>query len=351
MAWREPFRVSYNINTKQTKEKKVSNIRKWADEQQFVAQPISVNKTPEGMIVPRVTLLTCTEDPLGANAAMGRMYKGIPTYSMADITDEERLQFFQDSMATHLKAPLEAIKFHFFIEGVTRSFTHQMVRQRTAVYAQESLRFAVKEELADEVSIPPSIAALAKHHPTRQEWDKAVDQANKTYNFLVANGIPAEDARGLMPHAVTTRLNYVTDLRNLAEHAGNRLCTQAQFEWRSVFLGIIKAIREYTPDFGWAGASEEQAKEQWEARYRWQFQAIAESALFRPICYQLGKCPFKASFDRACTIRQRVDTLSANGVPSSEWHTSIAGDLHISNREWLLDPGAARLVSGGGGHD
>jgi flavin-dependent thymidylate synthase len=208
----------------------MTTIRKWADEQQFVAPPMEANRDDRGMIVPRVTLLWMTPDPLGANAAMGRMYKGIPTYSMADITDDERKQFFADSMATHLKAPLEAIKFHFFIEGVTRSFTHQMVRQRTAVYAQESMRFAVKENMADELSLPPSIAELPVNHPTRQKWDEAVAKVSDTYNFLVANGIPAEDARGLAPHATTTRLNYVTDLRNLSEHAGNRLCTQAQFE-------------------------------------------------------------------------------------------------------------------------
>lgn len=332
--------------------------RKWADEQQFVAQPMQANRTPDGMIVPKVTLLWMTPDPLGANAAMGRMYKGIPTYNLADITDEERRQFFEDSMATHLQAPLEAIKFHFHIEGVTRSFTHQLVRQRTAVYAQESLRFAVKEDLVEEVSVPPSIAALPKNHPTRQNWDNALKVAGDTYNFLVANGIPAEDARGLMPHAVTTRTNFVTDLRNLSAHAGNRLCTQAQFEWRVVFLGMVKAIREYTPDFSWiesfAGTALEDIKEDWEEKYRWQQQMIADSGLFRPICYQLGKCPFKASFDRACTIRERVDKFAATGIPSAHWGNYLqndpANEVNISTSEWLLDPAAARLT-GGGGHD
>jgi thymidylate synthase ThyX len=46
-----------------------------------------------------------------------------------------------------LKAPLEAIDFHFMVEGVTRAHTHQEVRQRTAVFAQESMRFAVKDKI------------------------------------------------------------------------------------------------------------------------------------------------------------------------------------------------------------
>lgn len=335
-----------------------TEIRRWGDDQQFLAAPIEADRTESGLIIPKVTLLWMTPDPLGANAAMGRMYKGIPTYSMADITDEERRQFWEDSQATHLKAPLESIKLHFFIEGVTRSFTHQMVRQRTAVYAQESMRFAVKEHMADEVSMPPSIAGLAEDHPARRIWDEAIDNVSVAYNMLVDAGIPSEDARGLAPHAVTTRLNYVTDLRNLSDHAGNRLCTQAQFEWRIVFLGIVQAIRSYTPDFSWA--ADPGLKAVWRNKMAWQFEAIADSAIFRPVCYQLGHCPFKASFDRACSIRDRVDAFAAAGVPSYGWVHDVgvpqphgAGSKIIKaihNYEWLEDPAAARLV-GRGGHD
>jgi hypothetical protein len=153
-----------------------------------------------------------------------------------------------------------------------------------------------------------------------------------------------------MPHAVTTRLNMIIDLRNLAEHAGNRLCTQAQFEWRIVFLGIVNAIRNYTPDFSWNGVPRVSADE-WEERYRWQFEMLADSALFRPVCYQLGRCPFKASFDRACSIRERVDNFASHGIPSSEWSTQYpAGLPAIQFKEWLADPAAARQTSGDAGH-
>jgi thymidylate synthase (FAD) len=338
----------------------MTDIRRWGDDQQFLAAPMRADRTEKGLIIPKVSLLWMTPDPLGANAAMGRMYKGIPTYSMADITDEERRQFWADSQATHLKAPLESIKLHFFIEGVTRSFTHQMVRQRTAVYAQESMRFAVKENMADEVSMPPSIASLAEDHPARVIWNSAIEDVSAAYNALVDAGIPSEDARGLAPHAVTTRLNYVTDLRNLSDHAGNRLCTQAQFEWRIVFLGIVDAIRNYTPDFSWITNDNARtiALQEWEWRMAWQFRMIADSSIFRPVCYQLGHCPFKASFDRACSIRERVDVRAAVGSTDSEkWHKPMLGapwnpdyrDDGIRNEEWLTDPSAARLV-GGSGH-
>lgn len=331
------------------------DIQSWADAHQYDAAPMQANRDEQGNIIPKVTLLWMTPDPLGALAAMCRMYEGKATYSFNELTDDERHRYLEQVQKTHLKAPLEAIKLHFFIEGVTRSFTHQMVRQRTAAYAQESMRFAVKENMAEEISLPPSIAALSRKDSRRQMWDEAVAKTSDVYNFLIANGIPAEDARGLAPHATTTRLNYVTDLRNLAEHAGNRLCTQAQFEWRLVFMGIVQAIREYRPDFSWLLDHHVGFENEWDQKFRWQFTRIANSGLFRPICYQLGRCQFNADFDRSCTIRQRVDTFADMGIKSENWgdqkYLDNCGEQAINPAEWLLDPAAARKTSGGGGHD
>lgn len=298
----------------------MTDIQGYADKAMFKSAPMQADRDSNGNIVPTVHLLSITPDPLGSVAAMCRMYEGKPTYSLEDISDAERHHYFQQALATHLKAPLEAIKFHFFIEGVTRSFTHQMVRQRTAVYSQESLRFAVKDDLAADMSVPPSLSDFKDDDPRRVIWDRTVAEIQRGYEQLISAGIPQEDARALMPHGITTRLNYITDLRNLAEHAGNRLCTQAQFEWRAVFTGMVKAIGEYLEH----GVPMSQA---------WQYRAIAESNLFRPVCYTMGKCPFQATFDRACTIRERADRGAFD---------------EINPAEWLLDSTSARV--GGSGH-
>jgi thymidylate synthase (FAD) len=104
-------------------------IVKFADDAMHQAAPIQ--REPGEPVRPKVHLLSATPDPLGVIAAACSMYGGKPCYSLADITDEDRKYHWQQAMATHLKAPLEFVHFHFFIEGVTRSFTHQMVRQRT----------------------------------------------------------------------------------------------------------------------------------------------------------------------------------------------------------------------------
>jgi flavin-dependent thymidylate synthase len=283
-----------------------NEMQRWADQAMFEAAPMEDTQ-------PKVHLIWATPDPLGAVAAMCRMYEGKPTYNLGDVTDDEREHYWEQVQKTHLKAPLESIVFHFFIEGVTRSFTHQMVRQRTAVYAQESLRFAVKENMVGEAALPPSI-----NTPQRQEhWGRALGVIQASYNQLIADGVPAEDARGLLPHATTTRLNYVTNLRNLIDHAGNRLCTQAQFEWRSVFIELVKAVRDYEPPIDHAS----------NVSQNWQFQFMVQSAIFKPVCFQLGHCPFTAVFDRQCTIRSRVQ----------------AGQFdQIDPHEYMSDPTAGR---------
>lgn len=311
---------------------------KWADRAMFHAEP-HPNYTETHGVLPKVHLLWMTPDPLGAVAAMCEMYKGNVVRSLADLSDDQRRQALDDTMATHLRAPLEAVKFHFLFDGVDRAFTHQHVRQRTAVYAQESMRFAVVEDLPRNTSLPPTISALPQDDPARVTWDAALEDIGRAYEALVANGIPAEDARGLLPHATATRLHYVTDLRNLTDHAGNRLCTQAQFHWRLVFSQVVNAIRTHANDPH--VLSEE----------RWQYSAIANSSLFRPVCYQLNRCPFKASFDRACSIRSRVDAYATAGVPSDKWgeetilYEPDGGEQRIGPiriEEWLMDDTAAR---------
>lgn len=369
----------------------VSSLQKWVDPAMFEAE-----KMPEGG--PKVHLLWMTPDPLGAAAAMNAMYVGKVCRNLFNVTQAERKALVDDMRKTVLKAPMEAIKLHFLIEGVTRGFTHQMVRQRTAVFAQESMRFAVVGEKQDiPVEVPPSIAQgqpkrkmlkdVLNDYPgidsttargivertaspidrARWAWDSANAAIQDAYQALVNTGIPAEDARGLLPTNVKTRLHYVTDLRNLQGVAGVRLSTQAQFEWKAVIAGMARAIREYNPHSqmiqslensgDWPIADEVQ---RFVDSDRWQYEAISD--LFRPICYTTGKCEFMSTADRKCTIRERVQANHAIGRPSSEWDTEVNLGLPrfdqpqmpafnakgeqilpaIHPEEWLSDPTAAR---------
>lgn len=351
-----------------------SELRKWADENQYNAEP-QPNSDPDNGVMPTVHLLHMQDDPLGVLAAQNGIYRGRVFRSLAEVTDDERKQALDDMMRTTLQSPLEAIKMHWMIEGVDRAFTHQMVRQRTANFGQESLRFAVMGDLLDSTTLPPELHGTERSYSAdhairvsftevvdgreftfasqaernRAIWDWVIVNIDAGYHYLAEHGVAAEEARGLLPHATATRLHWQTDLRALMKVMGERLCTQAQFHWRFVAALVQQAVREYTPDFSWAKESNEYlVKDEWEDANRWQFEMLADSGIFRPVCYQTGKCMFMASADRDCTIRARVEAFAKEGVQSEhwgsdEWMTAAEDHLErINQAEWLLNSGAAR---------
>jgi flavin-dependent thymidylate synthase len=345
-----------------------SEIQKYIDPAMYDAEPMSKAAREK----PQVHLLWMTPDPLGVAAAMSNMYASRESSnpvirSLSEVTHADRELVLDDMKKTALTTPFESIVLHFMIEGVTRAFTHQLVRTRMGAYVQESMRFAVKEE-GIPVSLPPSLTdpEAMKHYDAetqesmQEEWGLAVQNIDDAYHKLIDLGMPAEDARGLLPTNIQTRIHFKIDLRNLVPLAGLRLCTQAQFEWRQVWIGIVTAIRDYNPYASLirqaANMSDDDAMafiDHCAASDSWQYEAIA--GLFRPICYNTGKCEFKASPDRSCTIRNRVDANAKLGRPSDKWHlpfnvvapgmpspaehVAIEG---IHSSEWLSDPTAAR---------
>lgn len=304
-----------------------TEIRKYADIAMFDAEPQEV-WDPETGVVPKVHIITMTRDPLGVMAAMNGIYRGVVHKSTVTVTDDEREGALSDMMKTHLTAPLESINIHFLLEGVDRAFTHQLVRQRTANYGQESMRFAVLGNLLESTTLPPSLVGTdGLKNDRRRMWNDTIEIIDRAYHWLVADGMPAEEARGLLPTCTATRIHYQTKLRGLTDHAGNRLCTQAQFHWRSVFSQIVSAMPE------WA--------EREDPENVWQYHKIAESNLFRPVCWAKGGCAFKGSADRHCSIRDKVDELEQDGVPSTQWDSEIPVEL------WLHDHTSARKAEEG----
>jgi flavin-dependent thymidylate synthase len=309
---------------------------RWADKAMYEGEP---HEWTDGQgVVPTVHLLSMTPDPLGLVAAKSMIYEGKICRSLENVTNVQRAHYFEEMLKTHLHTPLEAVRLDFLIDGVDRGFTHQMVRQRLAGYAQESHRFTVVGDLAHAVSLPPSLFGtpeepdfLASNEAERwrARWNQAIDFVAKTYEGLVNDGMPQEDARGLLPTATATRIHYSTDLNSMAHHAGNRLCTQAQFHWRHVFNEMVRQVRDYGK-----GTLDS-----------WQYEMIADSPLWRPVCYQQGKCPFKAGFDRGCSIRGRIEFLGQQGITGTKVEDPLyGGENTINPAEWMLVPDAARYT-------
>jgi len=142
---------------------------------------------------------------------------------------EEKRQEHLDYMRDTIKSSWEFVDYTFEISGVTRAFTHQLVRTRTGAYAQESQRTV---DVSDHEIVEPD---FSENIDAEDVWQAAADKSMMAYQSMLALGIPAQDARGILPTNVTTSIIAKFNLRTLSEMAKIRLCTRTQGEHQDVF--------------------------------------------------------------------------------------------------------------------
>jgi len=155
---------------------------------------------------------------------------------------EDKKQDELDYMLQTIKSSWEFIDYTFEIRDVTRAFTHQFVRTRQGSYAQQSQRTV--DMSGFDYYTPPRIEADSK---AKQEYDKIMKQINESYQLLRATGVPAEDARGVLPTNIYTNIVAKFSLRTLHEMAKSRLSPRAQGEYQEVFKLMVKAVVEVHP--------------------------------------------------------------------------------------------------------
>lgn len=150
----------------------------------------------------------------------------------------------------HLSA-FEHASFTFAIEGVSRALTHQLVRHRLASYNQQSQRY-VRFEDGLEVVEPATIAENAE---LSDRFNSLVDDITTFYKDALAGGIPAEDARYILPNATETKIVVTMNVRELLHFFELRCCKRAQWEIRELALEMLRLVRPYAPTiFADAGA-------------------------------------------------------------------------------------------------
>lgn len=133
----------------------------------------------------------------------------------------------------------EFVDYVFLISGVSRAFTHQLVRTRNASYAQQTQRIlnVAEYDFIETSTDPVYVAAtgIANRH------------IKLAYNEMVASGIPIEDARGILPTNISTNIVAKFNLRTLSELCKSRTGGRTQGEYRSVMQAMADAALEVHP--------------------------------------------------------------------------------------------------------
>jgi thymidylate synthase (FAD) len=153
---------------------------------------------------------------------------------------------------------LEHAVFNFIVTGVSRSFTHELVRHRAGFgYSQLSQRF-VDESTCSFIE-PDAIATDPELHRT---WVEAVETAQRAYRLL-ANGLAAkyadipdrtlrrkkarEAARSVLPNATETKIFVTGNARALRHFIEMRGDPAADVEIRKVAVAMLKILKAESP--------------------------------------------------------------------------------------------------------
>lgn len=130
----------------------------------------------------------------------------------------------------------------FRITGVSRAFTHQLVRHRLCSFSQRSQRYVNENNFA--FIEPASIARNAEAHRLFQH---AMAEAKLAYRKLQGLGIKNEDASSVLPNAVASQIVVSANFRQLRHMFCLRCDKHAQWEMRNVMLLMLRVMKNKAP--------------------------------------------------------------------------------------------------------
>jgi len=137
---------------------------------------------------------------------------------------------------------LEHASATFEISGVSRVFTHQLIRHRLCSFTQRSQRYVDERDM--NYIIPDSIKDIPE---ACSIYGRFMDEARKAYGDLKSMGIRKEDARFVLPNAVESQIVVTANLREWRHIIELRCSPQAQWEIRKVTMEILRILKKRAP--------------------------------------------------------------------------------------------------------
>jgi len=194
-----------------------------------------------GEIHLKVKLLAYTQNADRICAAAGNScYSERSSMEIVEDIDAEKVLSRIVGMGHH--SVIEHAVFTFSVEGASRALTHQLVRHRIASYSQQSQRY-VSMDKATYVT-PHTVEENGK---AEEIYDSVMDTIWDAYKKLEELGIPAEDARYLLPNGCTTNITMTMNARELLHFFSLRCCNRAQWEIREMADQMLRVCKEVSP--------------------------------------------------------------------------------------------------------
>lgn len=145
----------------------------------------------------------------------------------------------------------------FYITGISRSCTHELIRHRHFSYSQLSQRFVPEH---DSKVVPPP--AIADDPELVEIFQRATDASREAYAELLSKleerfaDVPnpmlrhkqaRQAARSVLPNATETRIVVTGNYRSWRHFIGMRATEHADTEIRGLAIEVLRQLREVAP--------------------------------------------------------------------------------------------------------
>lgn len=179
----------------------------------------------DGQVVALSAIRTCysANKPSEIVVNEGSKYFGSKATDGGTGTEAERL--FRQIVASKHTSTLEHITFTFAVEGVSRALLAQLTRHRVgfsfSVQSQRYVKFGSGDRSGGfDVVIPQTV--IDRGTSAVAVFKAAMEVTQIDYDTLRSLGVPAEDARAVLPNAAATNLVMTVNLRAALDFYGKR---------------------------------------------------------------------------------------------------------------------------------
>jgi flavin-dependent thymidylate synthase len=155
---------------------------------------------------------------------------------------EDQLMAELASIANTIRSSWEFVTYCFRVEGISRATCDQMTRSRVGV------SFAVMTQRSvDQSGFSYVVPETVKGFGMLGEYMRHMEATDNLYRAMIARGVPAQDARSVLPMAALSPLVAEYNLRALAGIAAKRGSLRAQGEYREVVEEMKQLVIEQMP--------------------------------------------------------------------------------------------------------
>ncbi len=240
----------------------------------------------------KVRLLSITEN---MEELIDLVWDVAKTDTPLDELEEKGITNEVDKILTADLPVAEYVNMVWSIEGLPRTFWDQIDRCRTATFWEQSVRIIDCSKFAvdDQYWLTSATNKPLYHQLMKISQD--------TYNALLQEGVPSEEARGVLPLHLIVRGTMAINLRALRKMIASRTCFIAQGGyWRPVIEQMADELRDQLP-------------------------TETFNSMFRLPCYGCSECPI------ASNVKTRLTDEDPNPV------CPVYINKYVGNKRAALD--------------